>query len=139
MAIAKAMAASTNVYTPPEPQVSLNSFYLPESKIMWSVGFGLSALALLACSSDAYLQRQFPAQVLAFRDKLGAELLYKIWKGAVIIHLAEGAYTFITCVRRGWYSPVNTIKWTLSSLLFGFGSLKQLKKHANDVAGIKSN
>lgn len=137
MAIAKAIVASTDVYTPPQPQVPLNSFYLPENKIMLPVGIGLGVIALLAYGSDDYLKRQFPAQVLQLRNKVGVELIHKIWKGLAIVHLSEGAYTFVTCIHRGWYSPINTIKWTLSSILFGVGSIKLLKKHANDVAGVK--
>ena len=137
MAIAKAIVASTDVYTPPQPQVPLNSFYLPENKIMLPVGVGLGVIALLAYGSDDYLKRQFPAQVLQLRNKVGVELIHKIWKGLAIVHLSEGAYTFVTCIHRGWYSPINTIKWTLSSILFGVGSIKLLKKHANDVAGVK--
>ena len=131
--------ASTDIYTPPQPQVPLNSFYLPETKSMLAVGVGLTLVALIANSSDAYLARQFPSQVLALRNKIGQGLLQTIWNGLVVVHLAEGAYQFVACVRRGWYSPLNTIKWTLSTILFGVGSLKQFKKHANDVAGIKSD
>lgn len=137
-AIAKAIVASTDIYTPPQPQVPLNSFYLPESKELIVVGASLLAYAVFANSSEDYLKRQFPSAVSELRNKIGAELVLKIWNGLVVVHLAEGAYTLLTCLRRGWYSPLNTVKWTLSSILFGFGSLKQLKKHAKDVAGLKS-
>lgn len=103
---------------------------------MIMVGSAIGIVAISAYSSDDYLQRQFPVQVLALRNKIGKELLTKVWKGLVFVHLVEGACTLLACIRRGWYSPINTIKWTLSSVLFGVGSLKQLKKHANDVAGL---
>jgi hypothetical protein len=109
---------------------------MPETHDMMMVGSAIGVVALLAYSSDDYLQRQFPVQVLALRNKVGKELITKVWKGLVFVHLAEGAYTLLTCVRRGWYNPMNMIKWTLSSVLFGIGSLKQLKKHASDVAGL---
>lgn len=137
-AIAKAIVASTDIYTPPQPQVPLNSFYLPKTRAMLTVGLSLAAAAVFANSSDDYLKRQFPSQVLELRNKIGADLVLNIWNGLVVVHLAEGAYALLTCLRRGWYSPLNTIKWTLSAILFGVGSLKQLKKHANDVAGLKS-
>ncbi|GAA5801219.1 hypothetical protein HPULCUR_006662 [Helicostylum pulchrum] len=139
-AIAKAIVASaTDVYTPPQPQVPLNSFYLPQTSLMTTVGFSLGMVAVLAYCSDDYLQRQFPTQVLELRNTIGSQLIQKIWKTLVVVHLAESTFTLVTCIHRGWYSPLNTIKWTLSTMLFGFGSLLQLKKHARDVTGLNKN
>ncbi|KAI8647960.1 hypothetical protein BD408DRAFT_5220 [Parasitella parasitica] len=137
MAIAKAIVASTDVYTPPEPQVPLNSFYLPKNRAMIIVGVGMGVITLLAWGTDDYFQRQFPAQVLQLRNKLGPVLICNLWKVLAAVHLIEGSYALATCIRRGWYSPMTTVKWTLSSLIFGIGSLRQLKKHAHDVAGVK--
>lgn len=109
---------------------------MPKTRDMFVVGSVIGFGAIFAFSSNEYLQRQFPAQVLALRNKVGKELAMKVWKGVFFVHLVEGAYTLLTCIRRGWYSPMNTIKWTLSSVLFGFGSLKKLNKHASDVAGL---
>lgn len=137
-AIAKAVVASaTDVYTPPQPEVPLNSFYLPRTPAMVSIGLAVSMVAVIANGSDAYLQRQFPNQVFELRKLILSPLGMKMMKGLAIVHLAEGAYTLLTCIHRGWYSPLNTMKWTLSSTLFGIGSLIQLKKHARDVAGLK--
>jgi hypothetical protein len=99
----------------------------------------IGIVGVLGLTTNDYLKRQFPSQVLELRNRIGQDVFRKLWNGIVVIHLGEGAYTLLTCVHRGWYSPINTIKWTLSSILFGFGSLKQLKKHANDVAGIKKS
>lgn len=130
------VASATDVYTPPQPQVALDSFYLPKTASMLVVGFVVGMVGVLGCSSDAYLQRQFPAQVFELRNMIGPDLAFKLWKGLVVGHLGESLYTFTTCLHRGWYGPVNTIKWTASSLLFGFASIKQLNIHARDVIGL---
>lgn len=137
-AIAKAIVASTDIYTPPQPQVPLNTFYVPERKTVIIIGATLIFGTIFSYSSDEYLKRQFPIQVLELRNRIGKGFVTKFWNGLLAVHVAEAAYTFLTCLRRGWYSPLNTIKWTLSSALFGIGSLKQLSKHARDVAGLKS-
>ncbi|CEI92494.1 hypothetical protein RMCBS344292_06750 [Rhizopus microsporus] len=135
-AIAKAMMAS--VYTPSEPLVPLDSFYLPRPAAMISVGLALGTGALLAYSSDAYLKRQFPAQVMEIRNTIGQKQLRSIMNVAIAIHTLETIYTFITCWRRGWYGPINTAKWLMSTFIFGFGSLQQLKQHAKDVYSFKN-
>lgn len=106
---------------------------------MLMAGILLSSVGLFAFGSDGYLKRQFPSQVLELRNKWGQALMSKIWNGLMVLHLGEASYTLLTCLHRGWYSPLNIVKWTLSSLLFGVGSLQQLKKHAKDVAGLKSD
>ncbi|KAI7901987.1 uncharacterized protein BX663DRAFT_95834 [Cokeromyces recurvatus] len=137
-AIAKALIASTtDVYTPSQPHVPLNSFYLPDTNSMLMIGTFIGLLTLFTYTSDDYLERQFPLQLLQVRTKIGTELLSKCFKGLTVLHLCEGTFTLLTCIGRGWYSPLNTLKWTLSSIFFGVGSLKQLKKHAEDVAGLK--
>ncbi|KAI9487215.1 MAG: hypothetical protein EXX96DRAFT_615009 [Benjaminiella poitrasii] len=136
-AIAKALVASAKVYTLPEPQVPLNSFYLPDTNSMLVIGVGLGLFTLLTCTSDDYLERQLSPQLVTVRNRIGTDLLLKIFKGLAALHVCEGAFALLTCIRRGWYSPVNTAKWTLSSILFGIGSLKQLRRHASDVAGLK--
>lgn len=136
-AIAKALVASTEVYTPEEPNVPLNMFYLPRNSDMLNVGVLLGALVVLSHTSDDYLKRQFPPFVLTLRNSIGRNVLRQIWNGLVVIHAGESAFALITCIRRGWYSPLNTFKWTLSTFLFGIGSLSQLRKHANDVLGSK--
>lgn len=136
-AIAKALVASTEVYTPENPIVPLNSFYLPRQNDMLSVGVLLGGLALITYTSDDYLKRQLPSFVLSLRNTIGRDLLLKICKGLVVVHSGEALYALLTCFRRGWYSPINTIKWTLSTFVFGIGSLKQLSKHAKDVSGSK--
>lgn len=135
-AIAKAIVASTmDIYTPNQPQVPLNSFYLPSIGSMMAEGVLLGSVAIMSTTTDNYLRRQFPAQVLTMRNTVGLQLMKKIGTGLVCLHVAAGAYTLISCYRRGWYNTVNTIKWTISSLIFGAASLGQFKKHAKHVRG----
>lgn len=103
---------------------------------MLVVGFVVGVTAVFGCSSDDYLRRQFPTQVLELRNMIGSEIALKCWKGLVFLHLSESLYTLVTCLHRSWYSPLNTIKWTASSLLFGIRSIQQLNRHARHVAGL---
>ncbi|KAI8879921.1 hypothetical protein K501DRAFT_225748 [Backusella circina FSU 941] len=139
-AIAKAVVASaTDIYTPPQPSVPLNSFIAPDAKDMLAVGVLVGSTVLLAYSSDSYLARQFPSQVLQLRSKLGAGLFIKIFRGLVITHVAESLLATVVCVNRGWYSPFTTAKWAISTFFFGVGSFKKLRKHVKDVQGLKSD
>lgn len=133
-AIAKALyAQATDMYTPPTPSVPLDVFY--GADIMWQllIAAGLGATAVLNYASDAYLARNFPLFVLDLRDALGAQTINYIWRGALAAHAIEGAITLGICLYRGWYSPLNTFKWTVSSLLFGYASLSKLVNHGRDV------
>lgn len=130
------MASATDVYTPPQPQVPLDSFYLPPAPTMCVTVFVAGMVGIFTYASDAYLLRQFPSQVLGLRNTLGPESVLKFTKGVIVAHLAESFYTFVTCLHRGWYGPINTLKWTTSSLMFGISSIQQLKKHAKRVVGL---
>lgn len=113
-------AGATDLYTPPNPSVPLDAFYpVPGVGVAGACAlFGALALA-------AYNPRLLKPQ--------GQQNARLVLRGIVGIHLVEGLATMLTCLRRGWYGPKNTIKWTLQSLFFGYGSLRQLKRHAADV------
>ncbi|KAG2197960.1 hypothetical protein INT47_002987 [Mucor saturninus] len=136
-AIAKAIVASaTDVYTPPQPQVPLDTFYSPPTPVMCVMGLAVGMIGVFTYASDAYLQRQFPAQVLGLRNTFGPELVLKITKGVIAVHLAESLYTLTVCLHRGWYGPVNTLKWVASTFLCGVASIQQLNRHAKHVVGL---
>lgn len=58
-----------------------------------------------------------------------------VFRVLIAIHAFEGFLALATCVRRGWYSPKNVLKWTASTTVFGVFSFKLLKKHARQVSG----
>ncbi|CAO3702400.1 unnamed protein product [Rhizopus stolonifer] len=134
-AIAKAMMATP--YTPENPSVPLDTFYLPRPFFMITLGFGMGALGLLSYASDDYLKRQFPNQVLEFRHTIGQSLIRRVMDVIWAVHALEGMYVLTSCLRRGWYGPINIFKWIASTLVFGYSSVQQLKKHAKDVYEFK--
>ncbi|KAG2227994.1 hypothetical protein INT45_012018 [Circinella minor] len=134
-AIAKAAYASaTDIYTPAEPQVPLDIFYpVPLGKALL-VGFFIGLPALIGYSTDASLAHA--PILLELREKYGLRIIsQQVFRGAVALHALEASIAFITCVRRGWYSSLNTVKWTLSTFFFGVGSLSLLRKHGRKVRG----
>ncbi|KAI8137024.1 hypothetical protein BJV82DRAFT_675188 [Fennellomyces sp. T-0311] len=133
-AIAKAFyAQATDMYTPPEPAVPLDTFYPAEVSHQLLIAFGMGTLGLLTFASEEYLARQFPPQVLEFRNLFGDRVLHGIWNMALSMHSIEALLAFGICVRRGWYSPINVCKWTVSTALFGVASMSKLLKHAKKV------
>ncbi|KAG0171191.1 hypothetical protein DFQ28_004096 [Apophysomyces sp. BC1034] len=133
-AIAKALyAQATHVYTPPEPAVPLDTFYPADPMWQLLIAVGIGALAVLAFSTDAYLARQFPSAVLQFRNMLGMRELQILWNAAVVIHVLEAIVALGICLRRKWYSPWTVLKWTGSTLCFGFASMKELIRHGKEL------
>ncbi|KAI8337253.1 hypothetical protein BC941DRAFT_48527 [Chlamydoabsidia padenii] len=133
-AIAKALyAQTTNIYTPPEPPVPLNTFYpVPRHRIVY-VGIIYGFFALFGHTSD----QQLPRMLMPIRQSIITRAVAgKIFKGLVYTHIAEASLALVTCLRRGWYDSTNTFKWTFSTLIYGMGSLGLLRKHARDVQGI---
>lgn len=134
-AIAKALyAQTTDIYTPPEPSVPLNTFYpVPHRKAL-SVGLLFGFFALFGHASD----NQLPHLLLSIRHSVvGPAAARKILNGLVYVHAAEASLALIICLRRGWYDSSNVFKWTFSTFLYGFNSLGLLRKHAKDVQGLK--
>lgn len=123
------------MYTPPEPSVPLDTFYPADLGWQLAITAGMGATALLAYASDAYLAEHFPGFVVNLRKTLGMHTIQWIWRAAATAHLAEGAVALVLCLRRGWYSPLNVFKWTMSTIMFGFASLSKLRKHARQVQG----
>ncbi|KAI9246737.1 hypothetical protein BDA99DRAFT_526815 [Phascolomyces articulosus] len=134
-AIAKAAYASaTDIYTPEEPAVPLDVFYpLPLSKVIVT-GVVIALPAILGYATDASLAH-VPI-LLELREKYALRAIsQKVFRGLVVVHGFEAAIALITCVRRGWYSYINTFKWTLSTFVFGVGSMQLLQKHGKKVRG----
>ena len=135
-AIAKAAYASaTDIYTPAEPQVPLDVFYpVRLGKGLLIAGLAIGLPALMGYSTDASLAHA--PILLELREKYGLRIISQhVFRGVVAVHALEATIAFITCVRRGWYSSLNTIKWTLSTFLFGVGSMSLLRKHGREVRG----
>ncbi|KAI9484656.1 hypothetical protein BDB00DRAFT_965053 [Zychaea mexicana] len=134
-AIAKAAYASaTDIYTPAEPAVPLDIFYPVSMKDVVAVGVVIGLPAILGYATDASLARI--SILLELREKYALRgICQQIFRGLVAVHSLEASIAFITCLRRGWYSSFNTIKWTLSTFVFGVGSMSLLRKHGRQVRG----
>ncbi|CAO3611014.1 unnamed protein product [Cunninghamella echinulata] len=133
-AIAKALyAQTTDIYTPPKPKVPLDTFYpVPVSSAIAIASF-LGVFGLLGYTAD----HQLPGLLRPIRESiLSQNTAKKIGKGLLYIHIAETVLAFVTCLRRKWYSPANIAKWTLSTFIFGIGSMRLLSQHAKDVRGV---
>ncbi|ORX51703.1 hypothetical protein DM01DRAFT_1337203 [Hesseltinella vesiculosa] len=130
-AIAKALyAQGTSVYTPPEPRVPLNIFYPVSRNDALSCALLFGSLAVFGYASD----RQLPGFLHPVRSSLlKVDSAKRILKGLAYVHTAEAVLALAICLRRGWYSTENTIKWTLSTLVFGVFSTSRLIKHGRDV------
>ncbi|KAI9258032.1 hypothetical protein BDA99DRAFT_484208 [Phascolomyces articulosus] len=141
-AIAKAIyaQAADSLYTLPGEEENetikkeKDVFYPADMTLQLLIAFGMGSLGLLTFSSDEYLLRQFPPALLEFKSLFGDRLLHMIWNGAVTLHVVEGLLALGICLRRGWYSPTNVAKWTISTTLFGFASMSKLLAHAKQVA-----
>lgn len=127
--------------TDDDNDTQLDVFYPAERFWQTSIAVGMGATALLGYASDEFLGRAFPSFVLSFRNYLTCGLIQNIFKYAVWIHLFEGAVALLICLKRNWYSPLNVLKWTVSTTLYGFASMKQLLAHGKRVekAAAKKN
>lgn len=114
-------------------KVQLDTFIPADRRWQTAIAVGLGTNALLGYASDDFLSRLFPSFVLAFRNYLGQGLIRSIFRWAVVLHLVEGSIGLLICLKRGWYSPVNVLKWTTSTLLYGFASLMKLSEHGKKV------
>ncbi|KAI8146393.1 hypothetical protein BJV82DRAFT_534812 [Fennellomyces sp. T-0311] len=134
-AIAKAAYASaTDIYTPPEPPVPLDVYYPVPLRKAISVGIVIGLPALLGYASDASLAHA--PFLLNLREEYALRgIMQSVFRILVVTHAAEAAGVLIACLRRGWYGPVNTLKWTISTFFFGFESWLLLRKHARQVHG----
>jgi hypothetical protein len=139
-AIAKSIyATATDSYTPPSSDIPLDTFYACNPGIVVFVSVGMGLLYYFSRSTLEQIQAlPLPVQYV---HKICPHHWYPtIWKVASGIHVAEGVVALGICLRRGWYSPLNVAKWTISTLLFGFGSMKELRRHGREVRhGVKKN
>jgi hypothetical protein len=115
-----------------EDKPNLDVFYPADKVWQIAVVLGLANCYFFAYGSDAAFS-SLPSFVLAFRNRLTAEHCQKVFYSACVAHIAEGAYALGTCLKRGCYSPLNTFKWTLSTLLFGFSSTSKLYAHGKVI------
>lgn len=139
-AIAKSVyATATDSYTPPSSEVPLDSFYPCNTGLAVAiiVGMGFTYYFSVASPEDI---KAMPLPIQYFHKIYPAHWYPTIWKVAAGLHIGESVVALGICLRRGWYSPVNVAKWTVSTFFFGFGSMKKLMKHGRDVRlGIKKD
>lgn len=123
------------MYTPAESPVPLDVFYsVPLSRAL-IVGVVIGLPYLLGYSSDASLAHA--PFLLNLREKYALRgIMQTVFRGLVAIHTLEAGAAFVTVVRRKWYSPLNIIKWTISTFVFGVESWALLRKHGRQVRGI---
>lgn len=129
-----ASAAIGNIFATDEiTPVPTDVFYPADRFWQTTIALGMGANALLGYGSDDLLSRLFPSFILTFRNYLSAELIQSIFRWAVVTHVVEGVVALGICLKRGWYSPVNIMKWTGSTVLYGFASMSKLLGHAKKV------
>ncbi|KAG2201186.1 hypothetical protein INT47_012997 [Mucor saturninus] len=115
------------------PTVERDAFYPADRFWQTSIAIGLSSIALLGYASDAFLQRLFPSFVVTFRNYLTPELIRSVFNWAAVVHLMEGSVALAICLKRNWYSPINVLKWTGSTTLYGAASMVKLMRHGRLV------
>ncbi|KAI8983482.1 hypothetical protein BDB01DRAFT_835578 [Pilobolus umbonatus] len=89
--------------------------------------------AFFAYASDETLLRYLPIVAITFRNNISQSLIKSVLNWAVIVHVVEASIALGICMKRGWYSPMNTAKWTLSTLGFGVASMFKLLGHGKKV------
>lgn len=107
-------------------------FYPADQFWKTSITVGMGLTALLGYSSDAFLSRLLPSVVLQFRNYFTQGVFMSVFKWACIVHLVEGSIALGICLKRKWYSPINVLKWTLSTTLYGAASMTKLLKHGKN-------
>jgi hypothetical protein len=118
--------------------VPLDTFYGPNPALAAAIAAGMGILYYFSVTPAQKIQ-ELPVAVQALHRIFPAHWYPTIWKGVAGIHVAESVVALGICLRRGWYGPVNVAKWTISTFLFGFGSMKKLRKHGRQVRrGIKN-
>ncbi|GAA5801139.1 hypothetical protein HPULCUR_006581 [Helicostylum pulchrum] len=110
----------------------LDVFYPADQFWQTSIIVGMGLTALLSYSSDAFLSRLLPSAVLQFRNYITQGVFMSVFKWACIAHLLEGSVALGICLKRKWYSPINVLKWTLSTTLYGTASMSKLLKHGKN-------
>ncbi|OBZ89510.1 hypothetical protein A0J61_02444 [Choanephora cucurbitarum] len=113
--------------------ISKDVFY--EADTHWKVAIvsGLMLNGLLGYGSEEFLHTYVPSFLLTVRDYLTPQLTRSILHWAVVTHLGESVVALTICLKRGWYSPLNILRWTGSTFLYGFASMSKLMKHGKQV------
>ncbi|KAG2183206.1 hypothetical protein INT43_006210 [Umbelopsis isabellina] len=139
-AIAKSIyATATDAYTPPTSDVPLDTFYYPNGGLIVAITMGMGILYYYKGLSQAQANELPPALRQLYRV-IPAHWYRPLWNVAAGLHVAEAVVAFGTCIHRGWYSTGNVLKWTISTGLFGFASMKKLRLHGRQVReGIKQD
>ncbi|KAG2234941.1 hypothetical protein BDF21DRAFT_467106 [Thamnidium elegans] len=122
-----ANAAIGNIFD--SNDLDLDVFYPPDRFWQTSIAVGMGLTALLGYSSDAFLSKLLPSVVLQFRNYITQDVIVSIFKWACIAHLVEGFIALGICLKRKWYSPINVLKWTTSTILYATASMSKLLKH----------
>jgi hypothetical protein len=111
----------------------LDIFYPADRFWQLAISFGLGSNALLGYGSEELLQQVLPSFAMSIREYLTPGLIRNIFQVAVVIHLLEASVALNICLKRGWYSPLNILKWTGSTALYGFASMSKLVGHGKKV------
>lgn len=128
-----ASAAVGDIFGSSSSSVPLDVFYPADRFWQIAIAAGMGSTALLGYASDEFLARLLSNYAASFRNYLTPALLQSIFKWASIIHVTEGAIALGICLKRGWYSPENTLKWTVSTTLYGVASMSKLLGHGKKV------
>ncbi|XP_071507108.1 transmembrane protein 254-like [Diadema antillarum] len=112
------------------PKGDPNYFQLPSVFIMFLIAFGMTLTAMCV-----YAPNLIPFNYLGFIGDLARYLAYErpkliagIWYGAVAIHISEAIFAFYLAGKKG-ITGCARIKWFISTLCFGIGSLGILLKY----------
>ncbi|KAI8970266.1 hypothetical protein BDF20DRAFT_916094 [Mycotypha africana] len=112
----------------------LDVFYPADRHWQLIITAGMGATALLGYASDDVLRRLFPSFVLSFRNYMTPELIQSIFFWASVTHVTESFVALCICLKRRWYSPLNILKWTGSTMLYGFASMRKLIGHGQKAS-----
>ncbi|GAN06916.1 hypothetical protein MAM1_0141d06406 [Mucor ambiguus] len=130
-----ASAAVGDIFGSSSSSIPLDVFYPADRFWQFAIAVGMGSTALLGYASDEFLARLLSSPVVSFRNYLTPDLIQSIFKWASVIHAAEGVIALGICLKRGWYSPKNTLKWTASTTLYGVASMSKLLGHGKKVGG----
>ncbi|KAI8333222.1 hypothetical protein BD560DRAFT_415029 [Blakeslea trispora] len=95
--------------------------------------FGLTLNGLLAYGSESFLQAYMPQSIMTIRDTITPQYTRVIFQCALFAHLGESLVSLGICLKRGWYSPLNVLRWTGYTFIYGFPILTSLLNHGKQV------
>ncbi|ORZ12678.1 hypothetical protein BCR42DRAFT_355820 [Absidia repens] len=113
-----------------ERQEAKDKFY--HASVFWQVPIilGMWNVGYLAARSRVETGPWWAAQL---QQTIGLGVIQWVWRISLGLHIGEAFIACGICLNRGWYSAGNTARWTISTLLFGFASMKELLKHGKQV------